>query len=73
MKVNKIPIRPACQEKIMILHITRTPKECLELNESISWESKKGIKKIRKGTSWIRIGSHTFEISNEERKKLFLV
>ncbi len=73
-----IPFTPtqkttACQEKIMILHITRTPKECLELNESISWESKKGIKKIRKGTSWIRIGSHTFEISNEERKKLFLV
>jgi len=65
--------KSSCQEKIMILHITREPKECLELNETVFWKSKKVIKKILKGMSWIRIGSHTFEISNEERKKLFTI
>ena len=57
----------------MIIHIIREPKECLELKKKISWLSTKGIKSISKGTSWIRIGSHTFDILNEERKKLFTI
>lgn len=63
---------PTCTEKIMVIQITREPKECLELSQSISWLSKKGIKTIHKGKSWIRVGSHTFDILNEERKKLFI-
>jgi len=65
--------KSTCEDKILILNIKRNKKECLELNETISWKSKKGIKKIRKGTSWIRLGPHTFEISNQERKKLFQI
>ena len=76
--VKKIPFTPiqtdvSCTEKIMVIQITREPKECLELNQSISWLSNKGVKTIPKGKSWIRIGCHTFDILNEERKKLFII
>ena len=76
--VKKIPFTPkqedpTCTEKIIVIQITREPKECLELNQSISWLSKKDIKTIPKGKSWIRVGSHTFDILNEERKKLFTI
>jgi len=59
-----------CLDEIMIIHITRDPKVCLELREDLLWSSPKGVKIIAKGKSWIRMGSHTFDILNEERKGL---
>ena len=64
---------PTCTEKILVIQITREPKECLELNQPISWSTNKEIKTFTKGKSWIRVGSHTFDILNEERKKLFTI
>jgi len=61
------------KQNIMVIHIKRDSKECLELKKKIIWKSKKGVKTIPRGMSWIRIGSHTFEISNEERKKLYTI
>lgn len=78
-KITKeIPFTPAqkesdCNEKIMVIHITRESKECLELNETITWSSKTGKKKFYKGKSWIRIGSHTFDTLIEETKKLLAI
>ena len=63
----------ACKENIMILQITREPKECLELKKDVIWLSKKGNKMIPKGKSWIRVGSHTFDILNDERRNLFVI
>jgi len=61
-----------CDDVIMIVHITRNPKSCLELRKDLSWTSPKGIRKLKKGKSWIRLGSHSFDILNEERNRLFL-
>lgn len=76
--VKKIPFTPmqedpTCTEKILVIQITRDPNECLELNQPISWSTDKKIKTFTKGKSWIRVGSHTFDILNEERKKLFTI
>ncbi len=56
----------------MIIQITRNSKSCLELRKDLIWASPKGNKKLKKGKSWIRLGSHSFDILIEERKNLLL-
>lgn len=60
-----------CNEALMIIHITRNPKDCIELKKDVFWVDNGKNKYITKGKSWIRVGSHTFDILNEERKILF--
>ncbi len=60
----------SCEDELMIIKITRNPNACLELREDIKVITQRGIKEIKKGKSWIRMGSHTFDILNEERREL---
>ena len=64
--------KSSCDDNIFIIQITRTPKACLELKKEFRWKSDKGVKKFSKGKSWIRIGSHTFDLLIEEAKTLLL-
>lgn len=63
---------PECDETIMVLHITRNPKDCIELKKDIFWVDDEKTKYLAKGKGWIRFGSHTFDILNEERRILFI-
>ena len=70
---DDVQTKNTCEDKILIIQIIREPKACLEIKKDINWMSNKGvIKKETKGKSWIRIGSHTFDLLNEERKTLLL-
>jgi GTPase SAR1 family protein len=70
---SEIQKQNTCEDELFIIQITREKNSCLELRKELNWRNSKGIKNlISKGTSWIRIGSHTFGLLNEERKTLLL-
>ncbi|MHA1723367.1 MAG: RNA-binding domain-containing protein [Promethearchaeota archaeon] len=58
-----------CNEKIVIVKLKKIPRKVCEIKKEISFTNKRGKTVIYKeGDSWMRIGSHTYRITENYRE-----